>query len=267
MLELTDIEYRYVGTRASALRGISLTLRPGEVVGLVGAGESGKSTLCLVAAGLAPRFIGGTVRGTVMLDGHEIGALSPGDVAGRIGIVFQNPSSSLTGVTSTVFEEVAFGPMNLGLERHDVLTRTEEALAGLHLAHLAARDPDHLSGGERQLVVLAGALALRPAHLVLDEPTSELDPAGTRLVADAVARLAAGGSAILMAEHKTDLLAQVCTRVIALRAGRAVLDGPAEDVWHDPSLPELEVEPPTPVRLATLARAAGVDPQRLAVAG
>jgi energy-coupling factor transport system ATP-binding protein len=267
VLELTDIEYRYVGSRAPALRGVNLTLGPGAVVGVVGAGESGKSTLCLVAAALAPRFIGGTMRGTVMLDGHEIGSLSPGDVAGQIGIVFQDPSSSLTGVTSTVFEEVAFGPMNLGLERHEVLARTEEALAGLQIGHLSARDPDHLSGGQRQLVVLAGALALRPAYLVLDEPTSELDPAGGRLVADAVARLAAGGSAILIAEHKTDLLAQICTRVIVLRAGQPVLDGAADGIWDDPSLPDLGVEPPTAIRLATLAQAAGVDPRRLAVAG
>ena len=267
MLELTEVEYRYLGARTPALRGISLRLAPGEVVGLVGASESGKSTLCMVAAGLAPRFIGGTIRGTVVLDGQALGALPPGEIAGRIGIVFQDPSSSLTGVTSTVFEEVAFGPMNLGLAREEVLGRTEEALTALRINELAARDPDHLSGGQRQLVVLAGILALRPDYLVLDEPTSELDPAGTRLVADAIARLAAVGSAILIAEHKTDLLARLCARVIALGAGQPALDGAAGDVWDNPSLTDLGIDPPTRIRLAFLARAAGVDPRRLEAAG
>ncbi len=267
MLELTEVEYRYLGARTPALRGISLRLAPGEVVGLVGASESGKSTLCLVAAGLAPRFIGGTVRGTVMLDGQALGTLPPGEIAGRIGIVFQDPSSSLTGIMSTVFEEVAFGPMNLGLAREEVLARTDEALTALRIEGLAARDPDHLSGGRRQLVVLAGILALRPDYLLLDEPTSELDPAGARLVADAIARLAAAGGAILIAEHKTDLLARLCTRVIALRAGQPALDGAADDVWHNPSLTDLGVDPPTRIRLAILARAAGVDPRRLEAVG
>jgi energy-coupling factor transporter ATP-binding protein EcfA2 len=267
MLELADIEYRYLGTRTPALRGVSLTLGPGDVVGLVGASESGKSTLCLVAAGLAPRFIGGTLRGSVTLDEQPLASLPPTDVAGRIGIVFQDPSSSLTGVTSTVFEEVAFGPMNLGLPRDDVLARTEEALAALGIGELAARDPGHLSGGQRQLVVLAGVLALRPEYLILDEPTSELDPAGTGLVANAIAQLAAVGSAILIAEHKTDLLARICTRVIALAGGQARVEGPAAHVWEDPTLPTLGVDAPTSVRLAMLARGAGVDELRLRMGG
>jgi energy-coupling factor transporter ATP-binding protein EcfA2 len=161
-------------------------------------------------------------------------------------------------VAGTVYEEVAFGPMNLGLPLPEVIERTEGALASLRIEALADRDPARLSGGQQQLVAIAGLLALRPAHLVLDEPTAQLDPAGTAMVAEALARLARNGASILVAEHKTDLLAGICSRVVVLEAGRVALDGPVRETLEDPRLTELGVAPPAAVRLVRAAREAGL---------
>lgn len=256
MLVLEAATYRYAGAPRPSLHEVSLELREGEVLGLVGASEAGKTTLCLVASGLAPRTVGGTLTGRLLLDGVDTAPLAMHDLAGRIGISFASPTTQLSGVAATVYEEVAFGPMNLGVPRPELIARTEEALTALRIEGLADRDPARLSGGQQQLVAIAGLLALRPAHLVLDEPTAQLDPAGTAVVAAALAGLAAGGASILVAEQKTDLLAGICTRVVAIDAGRVVLDGPVAEVLSDPRLTDLGVAPPSAVRLRRSAQAA-----------
>jgi energy-coupling factor transport system ATP-binding protein len=258
MLTLERVSYRYAGARVAALLDVSVALGPGEVVGLVGASEAGKTTLCLVAAGLAPRTVGGTLRGRLLLDGEDTAALPIHALVGRVGIAFSSPATQLTGVADTVYEEVAFGPMNLGFPRAEVIERTGAALESLRIAGLAERDPARLSGGQQQLVGIAGLLAMGPAHLVLDEPTAQLDPAGTRLVADALANLASAGASILLAEQKTDLVADVSTRVVALRGGRIALEGPTADVLADERLGELGVAAPARVRLARALRERGV---------
>ena len=261
MLTFESVTYRYPGAQRASLGSVSLTLGPGEVVGVVGPTESGKSTLCLVAVGLAPRAVGGMLVGRVAVDDRSLSDVPPGELTGLVGIAFAG--ANLSGVCSTVYEEVAFGPMNLGVDRVEVMARTERALAAVGIPHLADRDPEHLSGGQRQLVALAGVLALEPAHLVLDEPSATLDPAGTRLVGEAIAALAASGASILVVEQKTDLLASVCQRVIVLGGGSIALEGAAATVLADPQLETLGVEPPTSVRLERLAEAAGLDPARL----
>lgn len=258
-LQLRGVGYRYAGATQPSLLGVDLDLRDGEVVGLAGASEAGKTTLCLVVAGIAPRTVGGRIRGTISLDGETTDHWPMHRLSGRIGIGFQNPASQLSQVSGTVFEEVAFGPMNLGIDRDDVLERTWSALDAMRIPDLADRDPRRLSGGQQQLVAMAGLLALRPQHLVLDEPTAQLDPAGTLLVADAIQRLASGGASILVAEQKTDLLAVVADRMMVLDAGRVALSGPTVDVLADPLLPELGVAEPAMVRLRRRGASAGID--------
>jgi energy-coupling factor transporter ATP-binding protein EcfA2 len=262
-LSLSEIGYRYAGATRASLLDIDLDLPDGAVVGVAGASESGKTTLCLVAAGLAPRTVGGQIRGHVTLDGENTDGWPMHRLSRQIGIGFQNPSTQLSLVAGTVFEEVAFGPMNLALPRNEVVNRTWSALEALGIESLAERDPRRLSGGQQQLVAMAGLLAMRPKHLVLDEPTAQLDPAGTRMVADAIARLASEGASILVAEQKTDLLAAVASEMVVLSDGGIALRGPADEVLADPRLTELGVAEPATVRLRRAASAAGIDPARL----
>jgi energy-coupling factor transporter ATP-binding protein EcfA2 len=265
-ITLSGVGYRYAGETRPALLDIELELRDGEVLGVAGRSESGKTTLCLVVSGLAPRTIGGHVRGSIALDGETVDDWPMHRLAERIGIGFQNPATQLSQVAETVFEEVALGPMNLGLPRDEIVARTWEALESLRIDDLAERDPRRLSGGQQQLVAITGLLAMRPRHLVLDEPTAQLDPAGTRLVADAMSRLASGGASILVTEQKPDLLAAISSRVVALDAGRVALEGPAASVLTDERLPALGVAEPSRVRLRRTLAAAGVGEQRVEAA-
>ena len=262
-LVLQGIGYRYAGATRPALLDIDLALADGEVVGVAGASEAGKTTLCLVLSGLAPRTIGGQIRGRMRLDGEAVDAWPMHRLSERIGICFQSPSTQLSQVAQTVFEEVAFGPMNLGLPLDEVGERTWSALDAMRIADLAGRDPRRLSGGQQQLVAIAGLLALRPRHLILDEPTAQLDPLGTRLVVEAIATLAAEGTGILLTEQKTDLLDAACSRVLVLDAGQIALSGPTRAVLGDPQLGELGVGEPAGVRLRRMAAAAGVANDRL----
>ena len=265
-IALRHIGYRYAGSTRPSIVDVDLELGDGEVVGVVGASESGKSTLCLVAAGIAPRTIGGRIRGSVTIDGARTDDWPMHRLSEHVGIAFQNPSSQLSQVADTVFEEVAFGPMNLGVPRDEIVERSWGALAQLGIDALAERDPRRLSGGQQQLVAMAGLLALRPRHLVLDEPTAQLDPAGTRLVGEAIARMAGAGASILVTEQKTDLLAAVADRVVVLTEGRIVMGGAAPEILGDPALVGLGVAPPSSVRLFRAAADEGLDPRPLEAA-
>ena len=259
MLVLDSVTYRYAGAAQPAPLDVDLAVGSGEVVGLAGASEAGKTTVGLVASGLAPRAIRGQLEGRVLIGGVDVAGWPMHELVTRVGICFQDPTTQLSGVCGTVYEEVAFGPMNLGLGRDEVVTRTEAALGALSISDLAGRDPGRLSGGQMQLVAIAGLLAIHPDHLILDEPTAELDPAGAALVGDAIVRLAAGGTPILVAEQRTDLLTRICTRIVVLDAGRVALEGPAGEVLSDPRLVELGVAEPSAVRLRRRITDAGLD--------
>jgi energy-coupling factor transporter ATP-binding protein EcfA2 len=257
-LRMRDARYAYAGAGRQVLAGVDLDVEAGRVVAVVGPNEAGKSTLCLVAAGLAPIAIGGRLEGSVMLAGNETASLAAHEAAQRCGILFQNPATQLSGTTSTVWEEIAFGPRNLGLDVGAIVARVDGAMATLGIAAIAERDPQRLSGGQAQLVALASVLALRPSLLVLDEPTSQLDPAGTRLVGEALSRFAAeNGTAVLLVEHKTGLVARIADEVAVLVGGQIVRRGPTAEVLADAALGELGVDPPPAVRIERAAAAAG----------
>lgn len=212
-VSLAGVTFTYPGAERAALSDLSLDVAPGEIVVIAGAAGAGASTLLLVATGLAPRLIGGTLTGA-----RTIGAR-------RCGIVFARPWTQLTGLCSTVRDEVAFGPASYGLPREAVLAAAARALAQLGIAHLAGRDPAHLSGGELQRVVVAAALALEPDLLALDDPAAELDPEAADALYALLPALARAGTAILVATPDLERTAPVATRAIALDRGRIVRDG------------------------------------------
>lgn len=219
-LELRGVAYRYAGARRNAVHAIDLAIADGEIVGLTGPNEAGKTTTCLVASGFAPVSIGGEQTGDILLDGERLAARSPWELAGRTGLLLD--VAHRTGMTGTLLEEVAFGPINLGLAVEETLERAHWAMGALGIDHLADRPPANLSGGQARAMAIAGVLAMAPPVLVLDEPLGELDAdARTRLVR-ALRTVAAGGASILIAEHDTDFLAALGARIVPIRDGRIV---------------------------------------------
>ncbi len=268
MLHLLCRGYTYPAMTDRALGPLELAVDHGEIVGLMGPNEAGKSTLGLVLSGMAPAVVGGALDGELEIDGSSMRGQPAFELAQRVGYVSQNPSTQLSHVSRTVYEEIALGPMNLGLPRDEILARVDDALDRLHIGELAFRDPRRLSGGQAQLVAIGSLLAMRPSHLVLDEPTSQLDPSGTRLVGRALAELAAQGAALFVIEHKADLLDGLCRRIVVLDRGRILMDGPADAVFTDPGFERLGLLAPSRVRIGRLAIATGrsLDPPQFAAA-
>jgi energy-coupling factor transporter ATP-binding protein EcfA2 len=258
-IDATGLKVRYPGRSTPALSGIDLVAEPGERIGVAGRTGAGKSTLALAVAGFLPRVVRATVEGSLRVDGVDPVRAPASDLLGRVGIVFATPANQLSASKQSVREELAFGLENLGVAHDEMDGRIDAVMARLGIAHLAEREPFALSGGEQQRVAIASIVAMGSRVVALDEPTAQLDPAGTRLVGEALRQLAAGGTSLLVAEHKTDLLDGVCSRIIAIDGGRIALDGPAGDVLADPRLEAIGVQPPSRVRLTRALDLAGID--------
>lgn len=253
MIEFRDVGFGYPGGSALALTGVSFTLEPGACLAVLGSNGSGKSTLAKLCDGLLSPG-----EGEVRVDGldtRDDAALW--EVRSRVSMVFQNPDNQIVG--TSVEEDVAFGPENLGLARCEIRGRVDEALGVVGLAGLERREPHLLSGGQKQLLAIAGALAMRPRHIVLDEPTAMLDPEGRRAVLAAVERLRESGCGILHITHRLEDASSADT-VLCLRAGMPAYLGPPGALLGDPDmLAELGLELPAAGRLAALLRGLGVD--------
>ena len=221
-LELSDVAYAYPDGH-EALRGVDLTVTAGERVAVLGPNGAGKSTLVLTFNGiLTPR------RGTVAVDGLPVVKGNLLEVRRRVGIVFQDPDDQL--FMPTVREDVAFGPANLGMGADVLDVAVAEALAVVGMTDSADRPPHHLSFGERRRVALATVLAMRPHVLVLDEPSSNLDPVARRELAEIVGRL---DVTVVLVTHDLPYALQLCERAVILDDGRLVADGPITSVLSD----------------------------------
>jgi len=235
--------YAYQGAALESLSDIELSVAEGEWIGVTGPTNAGKSTLCLLGMGLAPHFFGGRLKGRVTVFGRDSLAVGVVERSAEVGMLFQNPFTQVSGARDRVDEEVAFGPECHGIGRMEVAERVAEALALVGLEGLAARHPSDLSGGQLQRLALAGLLAMRPRLLLLDEPTSQLDPAGTAAIFDVLASLHGRGVTIVMVEHRLERLSENCRRVIAMVSGRLLADGPPEEVFNRLSVIERVGEP------------------------
>lgn len=214
-----------------ALDDVTFSVREGEFVVITGASGCGKSTLCRCLNGLIPHAVKGSLHGSVSVCGMETGKRQVQELSPYVSLVFQNPDNQL--FSHNVESEIAFGPENLGLHPEEIKTRVDMAIEALSIGQLRGRLIDELSGGEKQRVAIASAMAMNPRVLVLDEPTSELDPAAAvRLMGILYDLNRSSGITVVLIEHRLERLIQIMTRLIVLQHGRIAFDGTPEEVFR-----------------------------------
>jgi cobalt/nickel transport system ATP-binding protein len=229
-IELRDLHYRYHdGTEA--LRGVSLSVGKGECVGLIGPNGAGKSTLLLHLNGILPEAHDHSSGPSVFVFGQPVSPENLETIRRQVGLLFQDPDDQL--FCPTVFEDVAFGPQQFGLSEREVRAVVSDALAKVGLEGFEKRAPHHLSGGEKRRVCLAGVLACEPSVLVLDEPTSNLDPRGKRELKALLRRIPATK---IIATHDLELVVELCARAVVLDGGKVVADSPAIELLSQEEL-------------------------------
>jgi energy-coupling factor transport system ATP-binding protein len=252
VVELRDVSFTYRGASVPALRDVSLRVHRGEMVVVMGATGAGKSTLAKCISRSIPQFQPGILTGGIAVLGRDVAAATVSDLAGSVALVSQDFEAQL--FSTTVRHEVAFGMEQLGVPRAEMSERLTEALAVVGLSGFDGRDPITLSGGEKQRLAIAALLALEPSVLVLDEPTTDLDPLGKTEVFAALAAVRARGAAILLVEHET-AAAERADRLVLMADGAIVADDAPATLLAD--VDRLDAIGVRPLDLDRLARARG----------
>jgi energy-coupling factor transport system ATP-binding protein len=228
-LVIEDLSFKYRTRSELAIENISLELKPGELLLIAGSSGCGKTTLARCINGLIPRSYRGERKGKVLLYGREIAEMLIPEMAQMVGTLLQDPERQI--VSSNVFNEVAFGPENLGLPRNEIIDRVERALHRLHIEHLRDRETFNLSGGEKQKVALAGVLAMNPSILLLDEPLASLDPASAQEALEVFRSLADEGRTVILVEHRVeDAISIKPDRLLYMEGGKIKYLGSITDL-------------------------------------
>ena len=248
-IKVENLKYRYPNTTKLALDGLDFEIEKGSFIGIVGENGAGKSTLCQAFNGLVPGFFKGAYGGKVLIEETEVAKTTVSKLCQKVGLVFQNPFNQLSGAKETVFEEIAFGLQNFGVPKEEMISRVNEVMELLDIAAYRDRNPFDLSGGQMQRVALAGILAMKPEVIVLDEPTSQLDPAGSEEVFAAVDKLAKSGITIIMVEQKLEKLAEYCDKILLLHQGKQIAFDTPEQIFSREDLQSYGVNPPAYTRI------------------
>ncbi len=229
ILEIRDLSFRYPDSSRRAVANFDLVVPEGEIVVLAGPSGCGKSTLLRAVNGLIPHMYSGEYSGEVKVGGAVVKDTGMRDLAQKVGFLFQNPENQI--FMFTVERDIAFGLENLGVPREEMRVRVDDALRLLDIGDLALRAPHELSDGQKQRVALAGVLAMRPRLVILDEPTSLLDPKTAAELVALVARLRRElGTTFMVVEHRLDLLVKVADRLVVMSEGRKVMEGTPREV-------------------------------------
>jgi len=251
MAPLLDIEgfgFRYTESPGWAVKDFELTAGEGEVVVLAGPSGCGKSTLLRAVNGLIPHMYNGDYAGSVRVSGREVASTQMKELAQMVGFLFQNPENQI--FMFSVERDVTFGLENLGIQRQEMRARVDEAMRMMGVTELAKRAPHELSDGQKQRVALAGVLAMRPRLVILDEPTSLLDPMTASELVSTVDRIRRETSAtFLVVEHRLDLLVRIADRLVVMNRGRKVMDGRPTDVLANPDAEGYGVAVPAMTKL------------------
>ncbi len=247
LVKIKDVSFTYEGNQRPSLIDVSLEVKRGDFVLVVGKSGSGKSTLLRLLNGLIPHFYQGEMKGKVLVDGIDTREATVAQLARKVGLVFQNPDNQI--VNLKVDRELAFGLENIGLGREEIVERIREVSSLLGISNLLDKFTFELSGGQKQLVAIASAIAMKPLILALDEPTSELDPLNSAKIAGILKKLNKLGITIIVAEHRLDLFAGLSNKVVVMDEGKIVMEGNPRDVLYS-SVKDFGVRPPKVVELA-----------------
>lgn len=239
--KIENVNYKYPLEEKQALKNINIEIKKGEFWAVIGKNGSGKTTFCNMLRRFVPDFYKGELTGTITLEDKELKDYSQKELVQKIGFVFQNPFTQISGVKDTVFDEIAYGLENLGLYKEEIISRVEKILKLLEIEKLRDRNPYDLSGGQKQRVALASIIAMDPDILVIDEPTSQLDPKGTEDIFKIINLMANEGKTIILVEHKLELIAEYAQNIIVLDEGEIILSGKAEEVLNNKILLEKEI--------------------------
>ena len=239
--KIENVNYKYPLEEKQALKNINIEIKKGEFWAVIGKNGSGKTTFCNMLRRFVPDFYKGELTGKIMLEDKELKDYSQKELVQKIGFVFQNPFTQISGVKDTVFEEIAYGLENLGLDKEEIISRVEKILKLLEIEKLRDRNPYDLSGGQKQRVALASIIAMNPDILVIDEPTSQLDPKGTEDIFKIINLMANEGKTIILVEHKLELIAEYAQNILVLDEGEVILSGKAEEVLNNKILLEKEI--------------------------
>lgn len=259
LVSLRDVRFTYAFTETPALDGITLELEPGLLHGVVGMNASGKSTLCALIRGIVPYFHEGTLEGEVEVLGRSLLDWEPAELSQTIGCVFDNPFTQISGIKDTVFEEIALGLENLGVPRDAMIERVEAVVEQIGLQALIRKNPNELSGGQRQKVGFASIIAMDTDFIVIDEPTSQLDPEASEAVFEVIGQLKSLGKSVVLVEHKIDLMAQYADNIIVMKEGKVVAHGPTREVLTSTTPADANVPVPEVTELAWYLQEAGKE--------
>lgn len=258
-IKITDLSYRYPTAEEQVLKHVSLTVKKGELCAVVGANGSGKTTLCNAIRGFVPKFYKGDVSGEVIVNGKDVQKEEIGSTALEVGFVFQNPFTQISGIASTVYEELAYGLENMGVEPDEIHRRIEEIMKLTKIEAFRDRDPYQLSGGQQQRVALAAVLVMGQDVFVIDEPTSQLDPQSTDDVFEIIKLMKSMGKTIVLVEHKMEQIAEYADHVVVLDKGEIVMEGTPKEVFSDPKCAEYHTRLPQSTKIALELKKEGVN--------
>ena len=239
--KIENVNYKYPLENKQVLKNINIEIKKGEFWAVIGKNGSGKTTFCNMLRRFVPDFYKGELTGEITLEDKELKDYSQKELVQKIGFVFQNPFTQISGVKDTVFEEIAYGLENLAVEKEEIIKRVNETLQLLEIEHLKDKNPQEMSGGQKQRVALASIIVMDPEILVIDEPTSQLDPKGTEDIFKIINLMANEGKTIILVEHKLELIAEYAQNILVLDEGEIILSGKAEEVLNNKILLEKEI--------------------------
>lgn len=254
VLEAKDFSFKYRQSKRKALKHISFQVEKGSFFCVIGTNGSGKSTLCNALVGLIPHYFVGKMSGEVIVDGLKVEESSIAELSARIGLVFQNPFNQLSYTAGTVAEELAYGLGNLGLLREEMIKKVDYVSKLMRIDHILSKNPLELSGGQVQRVAFGSTFIMEPQILVLDECTTQLDPAGSEEIFDIVKNLNKNGITVIMVDHDMERAAKYASQIMVLDRGEvAAIDEPKK-IFGNPEIMQRGIGEPDYAKITRALR-------------